>query len=120
MSSNNLSTSRRERMDAHARELLDSIADAHAALTRIANEDDPTVTVRVITAVPLDDALREKAHAKAEQLYHAPVLLKERVDPSIIGGIILEAPTHRYDASVRTQLASVKRGFAVTPATEEG
>ena len=35
--------------------------------------------------------------------------LVERVDPSIIGGIMLEARGKRHDASVRAQLANIRK-----------
>lgn len=71
--------------------------------------EDKTVSVTVTTAVPLDDDLREKVRVKAEADLKAPVYLVERVDPSIIGGIMLEARGKRYDASVRAQLANIRK-----------
>lgn len=71
--------------------------------------EDKTVSVTVTTAVPLDDDLRGKVRAKAEADLKAPVYLVERVDPSIIGGIMLEARGKRYDASVRAQLANIRK-----------
>lgn len=71
--------------------------------------EDKTVSVTVTTAVPLDDDLREKVRAKAEADLKAPVYLVERVDPSIIGGIMLEARGKRHDASVRAQLANIRK-----------
>lgn len=70
---------------------------------------DTTVSVTVTTVVPLDDELREKIRAKAEADLGAPVYLVERVDPSIIGGIMLEVRGKRYDASVRAQLANIRK-----------
>ena len=70
---------------------------------------DTTVSVTVTTAVPMDDQLREKVRAKAQASLDAPVYLVERVDPSIIGGIMLEARGKRYDASVRAQLANIRK-----------
>ena len=34
--------------------------------------------------------------------------LIERVNPKILGGIVVEARDHRYDASVKTQLTHIK------------
>ncbi len=73
------------------------------------DSEDKTVSVTVTTAVPLDDDLREKIKAKASADYNAPIFLVERVDPSIIGGIMLEARGKRYDASVRAQLANIRK-----------
>ena len=45
---------------------------------------------------------------------NAPVYLVERVDPSILGGIILEQRGKRYDASVRAQLSNIRKQLADT------
>ena len=47
----------------------------------------------------MDDDLRAKVRAKTEADLNAPVYLVERIDPSIIGGIMLEVRGKRYDAS---------------------
>ncbi|MDO4848581.1 MAG: F0F1 ATP synthase subunit delta [Coriobacteriia bacterium] len=73
------------------------------------DSEDKTVSVTVTTAVPLDDDLREKIKAKASADLNAPVFLVERVDPSIIGGIMLEVRGKRYDASVRAQLSNIRK-----------
>jgi len=75
----------------------------------ILDTEDETVSVTITTAVPLDDDLRKKVIAKAESDLSAPVYLVERVDPHILGGVILEQRGKRYDASVRTQLANIRR-----------
>lgn len=84
-----------EEVARHYKELLDS--------------QDTTVSVTVTTAVPMDDELRAKVRAKAEKDLGLPVYLVERVDPSIIGGIMLEERGQRYDASVRAQLANIRK-----------
>lgn len=80
----------------------------------ILDQEDETVTVTVTTSVPLDDALRKRVKDKVENDLQAPVYLVERVDPSILGGIILEQRGKRYDASVRAQLANIRRQLATS------
>ncbi len=87
-------------------ELVDKV---YSEFKRLVDSDDSMVSVTVTTAVPLDDDLREKVCQKAEEMFHASVYLVERVDPKILGGIIIEARNQRYDASVRTQLSAVRR-----------
>ena len=84
-----------EQVAKHYKELLDA--------------QDVTVSVTVTTAVPMDDDLRAKVRAKAQKDLGLPVYLVERVDPSIIGGIMLEVRGKRYDASVRAQLANIRK-----------
>lgn len=88
---------------------LDLVTQVAKQYKEYLDAEDKTVSVTVTTAVPLDDDLREKVRAKAEADLNAPVYLVERVDPSIIGGIILEARGKRYDASVRAQLANIRK-----------
>ena len=84
-----------EQVAKHYKELLDA--------------QDVTVSVTVTTAVPMDDDLRAKVRAKAQKDLGLPVYLVERVDPSVIGGIMLEVRGKRYDASVRAQLANIRK-----------
>lgn len=85
------------------------IEEVYAEFKRLVDSDDSIVSVTVTTAVPLDEDLRTKVCEKAEEMFKASIYLVERVDPKILGGIILEARGQRYDASVRTQLATVRR-----------
>ena len=88
---------------------LDLVSQVAKQYKEYLDAEDKTVSVTVTTAVPLDDDLRKKVRAKAEADLKAPVYLVERVDPSIIGGIMLEARGKRYDASVRAQLANIRK-----------
>lgn len=88
---------------------LDLVAQVAKQYKEYLDAEDKTVSVTVTTAVPLDDDLREKVRAKAEADLKAPVYLVERVDPSIIGGIMLEARGKRHDASIRAQLANIRK-----------
>lgn len=99
----------REHPDRYAHELLDNIAEMHRRLKARVDGNSPIVSVRATTAVTMTDDLREKVKEKARELFRSDVYLTEFVDPSIMGGIILEGPTRRYDASVRAQLANVRR-----------
>ena len=93
---------------------LDLVAQVAKQYKEYLDAEDKTVSVTVTTAVPMDDDLREKVIAKAEKDLNAPVYLVERVDPSIIGGVVLEARGNRYDASVRAQLANIRKTLSST------
>lgn len=88
---------------------LDLVEDVAKQYKSYLDSRDTTVSVTVTTAVPMDDELREKVRAKVSADLNAPVYLVERVDPSIIGGIMLEARGKRYDASVRAQLSNIRK-----------
>ena len=87
-------------------DLIDQVAKRYK---EILDSEDKTVSVTITTAVPMDDQLRDKVRARAEKLLNAPVYLVERVDPSILGGVLLEARGKRMDASVRAQLSHIRK-----------
>ncbi|WP_261428673.1 ATP synthase F1 subunit delta [Xiamenia xianingshaonis] len=60
--------------------------------------------VDVTTVVPLDDALREQIINKTKADLGTDVVLNEKIDKSIIGGIVMSANGRRIDASVASQL----------------
>lgn len=91
--------------------LVDAVSKEYK---EILDAGDDTVMVTVTTSVPMDDDLRAKVKAKAEKDLDAPIYLVERVDPSILGGIILEQRGKRYDASVRAQLSNIRKSLSGT------
>ena len=92
-------------------ELLESVAQEYKNI--LDNETD-IVQVTATTAVSMDDQLRNAIKSKLERELHASIYLNERIDPSILGGIVLEIRGDRYDASVRAQLANIRKSLAAT------
>lgn len=60
--------------------------------------------VDVTTAVPLDDGLRQLITEKAEADLGKKAVLRERIDKSILGGIIMSVDGNYIDASMISQL----------------
>ena len=60
--------------------------------------------VDVTTAVPLDDGLRQLITEKAEADLGRRAVLRERIDASILGGIIMDVDGNYIDASMISQL----------------
>lgn len=90
------------------------ISEVYAEFKRMVDADDSIVSVTVTTAVEMDDDLRQKVGERAAEIFDADVYLVERIEPSILGGIILEGRGERYDASIQTQLTSVRRTLSAT------
>lgn len=86
-------------------ELLLFIAHAYIMLYR---KEKKILAVDFTTAVPADDALNGKITAMLAG-DHDSVELNNVVDPSIIGGFILEADSKRLDASVGSQLREIRK-----------
>ncbi|WP_165043508.1 ATP synthase F1 subunit delta [Adlercreutzia sp. ZJ138] len=64
--------------------------------------------VDVTTVVELDDHLREVIVRKAETDLGTKVVLREHIDPSLLGGILMNANGKRIDASILTQLENAR------------
>lgn len=74
--------------------------------------------VDVTTVVELDDALRETISNKAAQDLGKQVVLREHVDKSILGGIIMSVSGRRIDASIATQLDTARTVLKTTDGGE--
>lgn len=88
---------------------LDKLSEVLSLYSEMAEGDQQTVGVTVTTAVPLDNELRALITQKCELDLGCNVFLIERVDPSIIGGLILSVNGRRRDASVRHQLEQARK-----------
>lgn len=60
--------------------------------------------VRALTATPLDKELFLKLKEKMSAVTGKKVVLETRVDPSILGGIVVKVDNKQIDTSVRTRL----------------
>ena len=92
-------------------ELLQQVYDD---LRNMLDSEDETVTVDVTTAVKMTPELRKKVRDKCEKDFEAPIFLVEHIEPSILGGIIIDAKGHRRDASVRAQLVNIRRNLSTS------
>lgn len=85
--------------------LVPDIAEAFAEKMREASKVMPA---EVTTAVPLGDARRAQLAKAIGQAAGCHVTITERVDPSIIGGIIARVGSVVFDGSVTRQLERMR------------
>lgn len=69
--------------------------------------------VRVTTAFPIDEPMREKVLAVARRFTNKTIDFQEKVNPEIIGGFILDLGDRRYDASIRRKLSDLRKHLKV-------
>jgi F-type H+-transporting ATPase subunit delta len=72
-------------------------------------EDRGQVEVQAISAVELSGVEQADVQTLAAQLTGRQPLMDYRIDPSIIGGLVLEVGGYRYDDSVRHNLDALRR-----------
>lgn len=63
----------------------------------------------VTTVIPLKDDARDRLKAKLEKKYGKTVILREKIDPSIIGGMIVSSGGFMMDGSVKTKLDNMHK-----------
>jgi len=85
--------------------LLSSLVEEY---NHTAEERRGIVAVDVTTAVELSDALREAITTKLAADLGKGVVLREKVDAGIIGGIVFSAHGQRVDASIASQLENAR------------
>ena len=73
------------------------------------NSDQKVAEAEVTTARPLDEAQRKKLMDKIREMTGKKVVLKEKVDASVLGGVLLQLDGKRYDNTVRHRLDAIKQ-----------
>ena len=78
-------------------------------------EAEGRITVEALTAVPLTDELRQAIVNKVERDTGRTVSLVERVDPELLGGLVLRAGGIVVDGSVRSRIEALRRTLSSAP-----
>ncbi len=73
-------------------------------------KEEGIVLARVVTAVPSED-LADEVRSLLETKTGKRVLMESSVDPSLLGGFVVEFDDYRLDASVQRQLDDIRRQF---------
>ena len=93
---------------------LPTLSRAHENYIELAEKALSAVILDVTTVVPLDDNLRQQIISKYSAQFGSGVLLREHIDTSLIGGIVLSTHGKRIDASVSSQLENARHTLSKT------
>jgi F-type H+-transporting ATPase subunit delta len=86
--------------------VLPGIAEEFAALTAA---EEGVVSVSVTSAVELSDDEVERLGAQIERAFGSRVDLERRVDPGVVGGLVLRVGDTIVDASVKARIRQLQR-----------
>jgi len=89
--------------------LIDDIADEYQRLLDNYRGIEGAEVAEVTTAIPLDDEDRLRLAQRLTSIVGKPVVLKPKVDSSLIGGIIIRVGDKLIDGSIRSKLEALKR-----------
>ncbi len=79
--------------------------------SQLANEYRGVVVAEVTSAVPLEDADKAVIIRQLSELTGKRVILRTRVDPAILGGLIVRVGDKLIDGSVRTRLERLREAL---------
>ena len=91
------------------RDRLELIPEIATQFRRLANEERGIAVAQVTTAIPLDQTQRELIAARLSARIGKQVTLEERIDPSILGGVVAQIGDDVIDGSVRGRLERLRR-----------
>jgi F-type H+-transporting ATPase subunit delta len=94
---------------------LNLLHDVSVAFSELAAEQERILDIEVTTAVPLDEDQTERLSERIQAATGLQARLEPRVDPDIIGGLVLRARGVLLDASVRRELDEIHRALITTP-----
>lgn len=72
------------------------------------NLDNNITVAQVTTSAPLTDDQRARLIDKLKTMTGKGVALEEKVDPAVMGGVLLEMDGQRWDNTVRNRLESIR------------
>ena len=87
-----------------SRGIVGLIHDVEAGYQRLLNQHRGREQVEVRSAVPLEDAERDRVVRFLTGLISKEVVLETSVDPSILGGLVIKVGDKLIDGSARTKL----------------
>lgn len=94
---------------------LDMLGEVSSAVSHLVEEEFGVVPAQVTTAVPLTDALRASLTAKLTSSLGKRVELREKVDPQILGGIVINVAGRVLDGSITKQLQGMRTALSSAP-----
>ncbi len=88
---------------------LGLIADIAERYADMLNRQLGNVAVEVTVARPLDEPAMEMVRQRISKALGKNAQLRQRIDESIIGGLVMRVDDKVMDGSVQAQLAAMKR-----------
>jgi F-type H+-transporting ATPase subunit delta len=91
---------------------FDMVADIADEYQRLLDSYRGIERAEVTTAIELDDKERRKLEERLEAVVGKKVVVKPRVDPSVLGGIVARVGGKLLDGSTRNKLMALKKALA--------
>ena len=86
----------------------------------LVNKREDILEVEVVSAIELEEKLQNKLEGKLEDELNYEVILKNVVDPEILGGLILKIGDKIIDGSIQNELNTLKDKIEKIPVSKLG
>jgi F-type H+-transporting ATPase subunit delta len=97
---------------------LDLLRAIYAELRELYDRRAHRMRVQVRSAEPLADDQRDRLRQQLHEAFQMEPILEERVDPDLLGGLVVRVGDWQFDSSVRTQLRNI-RNFLIERSSHE-
>lgn len=87
---------------------LDCLRSIHRAAHEVQDKLRGRIEVQICTASPLDEDTLARVRAKLGGMFQREIQLRTKIDPEIIGGMVIRVGDTVYDASVAAQLQEMR------------
>ncbi|TAN00742.1 MAG: F0F1 ATP synthase subunit delta [Rhodanobacteraceae bacterium] len=87
---------------------LRELPEIAALFEQMKREAEHVLRVRVRSAVPLDDAEAARLAEALKRRFHSDIQLERSVDPSVLGGAVIDAGETVIDGSLKSRLAKLE------------
>jgi F-type H+-transporting ATPase subunit delta len=91
-----------------AKRRLFALQDMIRAFRELSSDAKGIVRVQVTLAEPASDRVMNEITAALREVAKAEVAVSVKIDPGLIGGLIVKMGSRMVDASVRTKLNSIR------------
>lgn len=87
---------------------LSRFEEAKVEYARLFEEASRVMKVKIRSAVALSEDQKQRLQTKLETIHTAKVFITYEIDPSLIGGVVMETDDKVTDGSIRHRLQEVK------------
>jgi F-type H+-transporting ATPase subunit delta len=89
--------------------MIEDISDEYQQMLDNYRGVEGAQVAEVTTAIPLDDDYKLKLAQRITDMVGRPVVLRAKVDPGVVGGIVIRIGDRLIDGSIRSKLAALRR-----------
>jgi F-type H+-transporting ATPase subunit delta len=94
------------------RDRLAHLTNIVSRYRRLLNEAKGRVEAKIVGASALEPAMFEQLRRQLGAISGKEVVLEQSIDPSLVGGLLVDLEGTVYDGSIRTQLDKMKQRIA--------